>query len=319
ADPQVAAVKNAILANGAATTCMNGEGNFQYGVGASGNTTQYFNDQTAPAWLTHVVTIIGWDDDHTMTDPSTSAATFAGPTTNLPIPSGMPTVAHHTAAAVLTPASAGELRALGLFTQLANVLVDVEIYETWDNGPSGFLGGGNYTLDDIGYFQVELPESLTLTAADSIVVQLTYLDALTLDPAVNALGITIGGSGLNFDTDTNSVASGLSYYLDGSAWTDFATLEYPNELGPPVTGGVLFLKGITAVPEPSTLLLVLAAAALGMLRLPSRGLAAAAMEYLPAGSRGSVYDKKRRHRTHFTIDREDESADRLDRSHWRSG
>jgi hypothetical protein len=48
--------------------------------------------------------------------------------------------------------------------------------------------------------------------------------------------------------------------LDGSAWTDFATLEYPNELGPPVTGGVLFLKGITAVPEPSTLLLVLAAA-----------------------------------------------------------
>ncbi|MFM1904336.1 MAG: hypothetical protein RLZZ440_2236, partial [Planctomycetota bacterium] len=40
ADPQVAAVKNAILANGAATTCMNGEGNFQYGVGASGNTTQ---------------------------------------------------------------------------------------------------------------------------------------------------------------------------------------------------------------------------------------------------------------------------------------
>jgi hypothetical protein len=334
ADPQVAAVKNAILANGAATTCMNGEGNFQYGVGASGNTTQYFNDQTAPAWLTHVVTIIGWDDDHTITDPSTSATTtgawlvqnswgtgtnsdgtfwasyndavigrvgvstytmldnapysstviqnelgptrigsffdsiWAGPTTSLPIPSGMPTVAHHTAAAVLTPASDGELRAIGLFTQLANVLIDVAIYETWDNGPSGFLGGSRYTLDDIGYFQVELPESLTLTAADSIVVQLTYLDALTLDPALGALGITIGGSGLNFDSSTNSVASGLSYYLDGSAWTDFATLEYPLAEGPGgVTGGVLFLKGITAVPEPSTLLLVLVAATIGMFRL----------------------------------------------------
>lgn len=189
-------------------------------------------------------------------------ATFAGPTTDLPIPSGMPTVAHHTAAAVLTPASDGELLALGLFTQLANVLVDVEIYETWNNGPSGFLGGNRYTLDDIGYFQVELPDSLTLTAADSIVVQLTYLDAITLDPALGALGITIGGSGLNFDSSTNSVASGLSYSLDGSAWTDFATLEYPLADGPGgVTGGVLFLKGITAVPEPSTLLLALAAAA----------------------------------------------------------
>lgn len=333
-DPQVAAVKDAILANGAATTCMNVYGNFQYGVGASGNTTQYFNDQTAPAWLNHSVTIIGWDDDYTMTDPSTSAtttgawlvqnsngtvtnydgtfwasyndavigrvgvstftlldnasysstviqnelgptaigeyfaATYTGPTKDLYIPSGMPTVAHHTAAAVLTPASDGELLALGLFTQLANVLVDVEIYETWDNGPSGFLGGSRYTLDDIGYFQVELPDSLTLTAADSIVVQLTYLDALTLDPALGALGITIGGSGLNFDTNTNSVASGLSYYLDGSAWTDFATLDYPFIDGPGgVTGGVLFLKGITAVPEPSTLLLVLAAAALGILRI----------------------------------------------------
>jgi hypothetical protein len=193
------------------------------------------------------------------------AATFAGPTKDLYIPSGMPTVAHHTAAAVLTPASDGELRALGLFTQLANVLVEVAIYETWDNGPSGFLGGSRYTLDDIGYFQVELPESLTLTAADSIVVQLTYLDALTLDPALGALGITIGGSGLNFDSNTNSVASGLSYYLDGSAWTDFATLDYPFIDGPGgVTGGVLFLKGITAVPEPSTLLLVLAAAAIGL-------------------------------------------------------
>jgi hypothetical protein len=172
-------------------------------------------------------------------------------------------------AAVLTPASDGELRALGLFTQLADVLVEVEIFDAWDNGPSGFLGSGNYTLDDIGYFQVELPESLTLKASDSIVVQLTYIDAETLDPALGALGITIAGSGLNFDIDTNTVADGLSYYLDGSAWIDFATIDYPFvDEAENVTGGVLFLKGITAVPEPSALLLLLAAAAtLGLPRL----------------------------------------------------
>jgi hypothetical protein len=205
--------------------------------------------------------------------PSALAEAFPAianePTPHLPNPSGMPTIAHHTAAAVLTPDSDGELRALGLFTQLADVLVEVEIFDAWDNGPSDFLGSGNYTLDDIGYFQVELPESLTLTASDSIVVQLTYLDAETLDPAIGALGITIAGSGLNFDIDTNSVAEGLSYYLDGSAWTDFATIDYPFvDEAENVTGGVLFLKGITAVPEPSALLLILAAAAaLVLLRL----------------------------------------------------
>jgi len=336
ADPQVQAVKNALLANGAVTTGMNADGNFHALAGASVNTIQYFNNQTAPAHFDHSVTIIGWDDTYTMTNPDTSATTTgawlvqnswgttgwqnsdgtfwasyndavigrvgvssytmldnapyadtviqnelgpvgislyfsdiaaSGPTPGLPVPSGMATVAHHTAASVLTPTSDGELRALGLFTQLADVLVEVEIFDSWENGPTGLLVAGNYTLDGIGYFQVELPATLALTASESIVVQLTYLDAQTLAPAEGALGITIAGSGLNFDDATGTVASGLSYYHDGSAWTDFATLEYAVVGGQEhVTGGVLFVKGITA-PEPSTLLLIPAAAvAFGLLR-----------------------------------------------------
>lgn len=330
ADPQVQAVKNALLADGAVTTCMDAAGTFQVIGGVSTNTIEYWNDQTAPAHYNHMVTIIGWDDTYTITDPSASTTTTgawlvqnswgttdfansdgtfwasyndavigrvgvssytmldnapyaetviqnelgpidldmrfqaimeAGPSPNMVVPSGMPTVAHHTAASVLTPSSDGDLRALGLFTQLADVLVEVEIFDSWENGPTGLLGSGNYTLDGIGYFQVELPETLALAASDSIVVQLTYLDAESLAPAEGALGITIVGSGLNFDVASETVASGLSYYHDGSAWIDFATLEYPFVgLQHQLTGGVLFVKGITAVPEPSTLLLVLAAA-----------------------------------------------------------
>ncbi|MFM8981659.1 MAG: C1 family peptidase, partial [Spartobacteria bacterium] len=321
ADPQVQAVKDAILANGAATTSMNTNGQFQAVPGTPTNTVLYFNNQTAPAYLDHTVTIIGWDDTYTMVNPANSATTtgawlvqnswgttgwensngtfwasyndpvigrvsvnsytmldnspysgvvlqnelgpvgvsefFAavnnsGPTAYLPASSGMATVPHHKAAGILTPDSGGELRALGLFTQLADVMVEVEIFDSWENGPSGLLGGGNFTLDAIGYFQVELPQALSLAASDPIVVQLTYLDAQTLEPAPGALGITIGGSGLNIQN--NTVASGLSYYLDSAAWTDFATIGYPI-LGTSeqVTGGVLFVKGITsAIPTDFT-------------------------------------------------------------------
>ncbi|MFM8363901.1 MAG: C1 family peptidase, partial [Verrucomicrobiota bacterium] len=225
ADPQVQVVKNALVANGAVTTSMNTNGQFQAIEGSPVNTVHYFNNQNAPAYLDHTVTIIGWDDNYTMTDPTTSApvtgawlvqnswgttgwensngtfwasyndavigrvsassytmldntpyssavlqnelgpvaisnfftAIAPGPTAYLPVTSGMATVPHHTAASVLTPESDGELRALGIFTQLADVLVEVEIFDSWENGPSGFLGGGNFTLGDIGYFQVELP------------------------------------------------------------------------------------------------------------------------------------------------------------------
>jgi len=322
ADPQVRVVKDALLANGAVTTSMNTNGHFQAVEGSPVNTIHYFNNQNAPAYLDHTVTIIGWDDEYTMTNPATSATTTgawlvqnswgssgwensdgtfwasyndavigrvsvnsytmldnapysstvlqnelgpvavseffsainAGPTAHLPVSSGMATVPHHTAAGILTPDSHGELRALGLFTQLADVLVEVGIFDSWENGPAGFLGGGNFTLGGIGYHQVELPETLALAASDSIVVQLTYLDAHSRNPAPGALAVTIGGSGLNIEN--NTVAEGFSYYLDGSAWTDFATIEYPLQGSTEaIAGGVLFVKGITAVPEPSVLLL----------------------------------------------------------------
>lgn len=331
ADPQVQAVKGAILANGAATTSMNTHGQFQVVQGTPTNTVHYFNDQAAPAYFDHTVTIIGWDDNYAMVNPANSSTTVgawlvqnswgaagwensdgtfwapyndpvigrvsvssytmldnapysaavlqnelgpaavseffaavnnSGPTAHLPASSGMATVPHHKAAGILTPESCGELLALGLFTQLADVLVEVEIFDSWENGPAGFLGGGDFTLDAIGYFQVELPEALSLAASDAIVVQLTYLDSQTLEPAPGALGVTIGGSGLNIQN--NAVAGGLSYYLDGTEWTDFATIGYPI-LGTTeeITGGVLFVKGITAVPEPAALVL----AALGGMAL----------------------------------------------------
>lgn len=325
-DPQVAVIKNALLSNGAVTTYMNANGDFHNVQGSPTNTIEYFNGQNATAYSDHAVTIIGWNDTYTMTDPKTSAvvtgawlvqnswgstgpngwnnsdgtfwasyndavigrsgvstftlannapysstviqnelgpmdysgnyyATAAGAPAGIGSPTGMDARLENIAASVLTPSADGELLALGIFSQLADVLVEFDIYDAWNNGPQTLLASGNYTFDNIGYAQVELPQSLSLTASDSIVVELTYLDANTLQAAERAVPVTIGGSGLNGYT---TVTSGLSYYWNGSAWVDYSTVSYEAyyDGSPNITGGILYLKGITAVPEPSTIALI---------------------------------------------------------------
>jgi len=71
----------------------------------------------------------------------------------------------------------------------------------------------------------------------------------------NAVPVVIGGSGLNGYLD---VPDGLSYYFDGSVWRDFSGLSFTSYSGsgPNADGGILFLKGVTAIPEPSTILLL---------------------------------------------------------------
>ena len=318
ADPQVAAIKNAMIQNGAVTTFMNAEGYFHTIQGSPINTIQYFNNQTATAYSDHSVTIIGWNDFYTMTNPSTNAtstgawlvqnswgtsgfynsdgtfwasyndavigrsgvSTFtlapnAGYSTTViqnelgpmdysgyydgvanvnPVgigaPTGMATRNENTVASILTPTADGQLLALGLVTQVADVVVQVGIYDSWSNGPSNLLTSANFTLSDIGYSQVDLPNFLSLTASDSIVIQLTYLDVETLEPVASAVPVTVGGSGLNGYTTVNH---GLSYYLNSnSEWKDLADVPYEAYYDdtPDITGGILFLKGITAYSLP---------------------------------------------------------------------
>jgi len=72
ADPQVQAVKAAILANGAVTTSMNADYNDFVSVqnpqgSAVPYTVNYVNNRTATGYADHEVAIIGWNDNYTIT------------------------------------------------------------------------------------------------------------------------------------------------------------------------------------------------------------------------------------------------------------
>jgi len=76
ADPQVQAVKAAILASGAVTTSMNANGNFISVGNQPGtpvlNTIDYVNPYAAPGNSDHEVAIIGWDDSKQITSGGTT-------------------------------------------------------------------------------------------------------------------------------------------------------------------------------------------------------------------------------------------------------
>ncbi|MFZ4598001.1 MAG: lectin like domain-containing protein [Terrimicrobiaceae bacterium] len=341
ADPQVAAVKAGIIQYGAVTTSMNAdaapaESTILFdavppavGSNSTLNTINYFNPYSAPGLTGHEVTIIGWDDDYSMTDPNTNTTytgawlvqnswgsngptewqnwlngdgTFWAPYNDaaigrmgvaafelgsnaaygqtviqnelgpmdyasnfevvggiglpgLGIPTGMAVHDKNQVASILTPTESGLLAALGVVTQASGVTVEVDIYSDWADGPANLLSEESFSLTGIGYHQLDLATQISLTASDTVVVQLTYLDTATMTALENAVPVVIGGSGLNGYLD---VPDGLSYYFDGSVWRDFSGLSFTSYSGsgPNADGGILFLKGVTAIPEPSTILLL---------------------------------------------------------------
>jgi hypothetical protein len=161
-------------------------------------------------------------------------------------------------ASVLTPQSDGLLTALGVATQVSNASLQLQIFADWNSGPANLLSTQTFLLDGIGYHVLDLASAISLTALDSFVVELTYLDATTLQALQDAVPIVIGDGGLA--GDYLHVPHNLSFYYTGSAWTDLADEIFSSYSGGSSDshGGVLFLKGITAIPEPSTIACVLA-------------------------------------------------------------
>lgn len=329
ADPQVAAVKQAILSKGAVTTSMNANQYSYFHSIPNGNgtyTVNYFNPSLNPNNTDHEVTIIGWNDNYSMTDPNTNVTTtgawivqnswgknywngsnqpndgtfyaayndaaigrtgvaafqLSAASTVSPVflqnelgplsyannyidgqgILGMAQRNETMAASILTPASSGQLTALGLATQIGNVHVTANIFGSWNDGPTNLLSTETFLLDSIGYQVNNLSTPISLPSGTSIVIELVYDTA-------GAMPVVIGGDGLNGYT---TVTGGLSYYWDGTTWKDYAQVGFSAYSGSlDITGGILFVKGITAVPEPETwLLLAFSAVFCGLVRCRGR-------------------------------------------------
>ena len=160
-------------------------------------------------------------------------------------------------ASVMTPEAEGWLTGIGLATQLAKVKVTVSLFESWTTGPTGPLYSEDFILNEMGYHEFDLASQLALTAGDDLVFQLIYSDLTTGHPIADAVPVTVGGSGLNGYLD---VPAGLSLYWDEStlSWVDFSTVTYQGYSGTAnANGGILFVKGLTMVPEPSVVVMTI--------------------------------------------------------------
>lgn len=337
-DPQVQAVKQALVTTGAVTTSMLAKYDYFFQTGSTGPFTNvYVSPSAATGNTDHEVTIIGWNDDFVV--PATAGGGVSGTGawlvqnswgtgywctsasgTNdgtfwasyddaaigrsgvaaftmrpalvgqLPVlqnevgpiaigyeayaaptlPTGMASLtsgtlhgsgllASGTVASLLTSATDSRLAAIGVASQMAGATVDVSIYSQWlGGGPGGtLLASITGTSLPVGYVELQLPTELLLETNQQVVVQLAYSD-----PA--AVPVVVGPDVINFTAagDT-AVRGGLSFSLATSgSWLDMATLTFKNESisGLNGDGGILFAKGVVAVPEPGTF----AAAAVGV-------------------------------------------------------
>lgn len=328
-DPQVQAVKQALIGTGAVTTSMNAayECFFQSG-SAAPYTNFYVNNSTATGNTDHEVTIIGWSDQQVV--PASAAGGVSGTgawlvqnswgtgfwctqatgpndgtfwvsyddaaigrsgvasfTMQVALPSALPVlqnevgplpvgyqnysattlptgmaslasgsvpesglVASGTVASVLVAEQDCTLSAIGVASQAAGATVTVNLYSQWVGGsPGGALLAtiANAPLQ-VGYVELPLSAGVFLPANGQLVVELAYSDP-------GAVPVVIGPDVINLATTSNAaVRSGLGYSLATSGtWIDLATMRFKDDAsaGRAADGGILFAKGVVAVPEPA--------------------------------------------------------------------
>jgi hypothetical protein len=147
------------------------------------------------------------------------------------------------AASSMMSDSDAELLTLGLWSTAANSRVNLTIYDDWGTaGPQGgpLLTMSNISLATEGYLEFDLSAPLFLHGGDAIYLVFDFgglADPVSLD----ARSLALEGVG-DF--------TGRSWLYDNGSgnWDDLATGE---------GGGIFFLKGYTAVPEPASVVLVL--------------------------------------------------------------
>jgi hypothetical protein len=328
-DPQVQAVKQALIASGAVTTSMNAAYDCFFQTGTSAPYTNFYvNTSTATGNTDHEVTIIGWSDQQVV--PASAAGGVSGTgawlvqnswgtgfwcnqvsgsndgtfwvsyddaaigrsgvasfTMRAALPSALPVlqnevgplpvpfqtyaastlptgmaavtsgsvpasglVASGTVASVLMADQDCTLSAIGVASQMAGVTVTVNLYSQWvGSSPGGTLLASiaNAPLQ-VGYAELPLSAGVLLPANGQLVVELAYSDP-------DAVPVVLGPDVINLATTASaSIRPGLSYSLATSGtWIDLATMRFKDDavVGQAADGGILFAKGVVAVPEPT--------------------------------------------------------------------
>lgn len=147
------------------------------------------------------------------------------------------------AVSLLDTEGALSLLEIGLYSFMAGTEATLSIYGEWSAGlgPSDLLYSDTVSFTEIGYTSFLLDDPVDLSLLTSLVVEIDY----------NASDLPYVWWGMGDTGDP--VPEGLTFFYDEGTgeWVDFASLSGDD------TAGVFFLKGLTAVPEPQAVLLLL--------------------------------------------------------------
>jgi len=147
------------------------------------------------------------------------------------------------AVSLLDTEGALSLLEIGLYSFASGMDATLSIYGDWSAGlgPADLLYSDTVSFTEIGYTSFLLDDPVDLSLFTSLVVEIDYNNS-----DLPYVWWGMGESGV-------AVPEGLTFFYDEATgtWVDFASLSGDE------TAGVFFVKGITAVPEPRAILLVL--------------------------------------------------------------
>ena len=148
------------------------------------------------------------------------------------------------------------LAAISFYTAADDVDYTARVYDVFDGSQlSGLLAEVSGTIAWRGFHTVDLAGLVPLTDGDDFYLFVEVSDGGQAYDRTSAVEVLLGSEALGTAVVSASEA-GQSYYLSGSSWTDLYTYDETANF---------CIKGLT-VPEPATLVLLAAGAALLMSR-----------------------------------------------------
>lgn len=157
------------------------------------------------------------------------------------------------------------LKAVSFYTAADDVDYTVRIYDTFAGGAlSDELASITGTIAVTGFHTVDLENLVAMNDGDDFFILVELSDGGQAIDCTSTIPVLLGAPAVTDGSVVSDAAAGESFYFDGTDWVDLQgmTLYLEDDILAPrdITGSANFcIKGLTVVPEPATIFVMMAA------------------------------------------------------------
>jgi len=157
------------------------------------------------------------------------------------------------------------LKSVSFYTAADNVSYTVRVYDTFAGGAlSEEIGSATGTIDVTGFHTVDLETLVAMEDGEDFFILVELSNGGQAIDCTSTVPVLLGAPAVTDGSIVSDAAAGESFYFDGTNWVDLQGLalflEDDDLPARDITGSANFcIKGLTVVPEPATIFVMMAA------------------------------------------------------------